>query len=89
MSYSSLAASMGVTSYAVADIVNGRANVAIAACLDTNTPAIQDFIDGKATPSFAAVMRIPTEEAQVLRDNIGKDGALGVVIGLAAAMGGG
>jgi hypothetical protein len=52
--------------------------------LNTSTAVLQDFIDGRAPVGLTSLLGGPPEDLQRLRDQIGRDGAIGVVIGLLA-----
>jgi hypothetical protein len=82
MSLSSVATAMGVPLHALEELLAGRSSAAISARLRTGSELVQDFIDGQANEGVAAAMTVPTAFAQELRDRIGKDGAVGLLIGL-------
>ena len=67
-------------------IAAGEGSPNLAARLGTTTRNITDFINGAASPSLAKLLGTTTPNAQLLRDLIGREGAIGLVIGLACGL---
>ncbi len=63
--------------------------VGVAARVGTTTAGITEFVAGKASPGIAAALGTTTQGAQELRDALGREGAIGLILGLACGMGAG
>ncbi len=81
MSLASVASAMGVPLHALDELLAGRASEPVSARLRTGSQLVQDFIDGQASDAVATALGVPTTFAQELRDRIGKQGAIGLLIG--------
>jgi hypothetical protein len=82
MSLLSTATKMGVTTSALQDLINGHVPLSIAAQLGVTASSLQQFIDGSASVSTGRLFSVTSSGAQDLRNQVGKNGAIGLIIGL-------
>jgi hypothetical protein len=82
MSLLDVASSMGVLQSQLEDLLAGDVRIEIASKSGVLRSNVQRFIDGDVSLGMAAALGTDHSSAQELRDCIGKDGAIGVVIGL-------
>jgi plasmid maintenance system antidote protein VapI len=80
-----LAIAMGVPHYAADQLLAGRANIAVALKLGVLQHSLQDFINGRASIGMALLLGTLVSNAQELRNKIGRDGAIGLLVGLCIA----
>ena len=85
MSLTTIAEAMGVPLHALEELLDGQATDAIAARLRTGSALVQEFIDGKASSGVAAAVGAPPSFVQDLRERLGRDGAIGLLVGLCLA----
>jgi len=78
------ASSMGITSYGLEKLVQGEVTYGLSSRLGTNISALQDFINGQVKSGFSVVTGMPPSGLQELRDTIGKEGAVGFILGIIA-----
>ncbi|MDD9177087.1 hypothetical protein PVK63_19575 [Aliivibrio sp. S2TY2] len=84
MSYVGIASTIGTTSVNIEKlIIRGEGSPGIASALNTTSSNVTKFIDGTASPGIAKVLGTTTVNAQKLRNDIGRDGAIGLILGLA------
>ena len=87
MSYTGIAAKAGATSTNIARLIQrGEGTPGLAARIGTTSTNITAFVNGRASPGIAQALGTTTTNAQALRDAIGREGAIGVIIGLACGM---
>jgi hypothetical protein len=79
-------ASMGIGLAVLDELLAGKAPNSIASKLGTATEIVQKFIDGEATAAMAKVLHTDLAAAQELRVLLGKQGAIGVLLGLCLNM---
>ena len=82
MSLTTIAEAMGVPLHALEELLDGHSTDAIAARLRTGTQLVQEFIDGRASGGVAAAIGAPSTFVQDLRERLGHDGAIGLLVGL-------
>jgi hypothetical protein len=82
MSMLGVASAMGVTTFSLEKLLEGEATFGISSQLKISLSVLQDFINGKVNPIMAGQLGISASTLQELRDKIGKDGAIGLLIGL-------
>lgn len=88
MSLAGIASRAGTTTSNIAQLINsGIGSAGLAGRIGTTTSNITDFVRGTASVGIAAALGTTTSGAQELRDLIGRDGAIGLVIGLACGLG--
>ena len=80
-----LASRLGITDMALDRLLQGDVPVTLAARLDTTQASLQAFVDGSAEVGIAAELGCSPRAVQRLRDEIGREGAIGVLIGLCAS----
>ena len=85
MSLTTIAAAMGVPLHALDELLDGRATDALAARLRTGSELVEEFIDGRASGGVAAAIGAPPTFVQDLRERLGHDGAVGLLVGLCLA----
>jgi hypothetical protein len=85
MSLIGLASICGVTSSSLKDLMKGRVGVGIAGRLGVTSSSLQKFVDGGTSIGLASELGILSSNLQELRDSIGREGAIGFLIGVAAA----
>jgi hypothetical protein len=85
MSLTTIAAAMGVPLHALDELLDGHSTEAIAARLRTGSELVQEFIDGRASGGVAAAIGAPPIFVQDLRERLGHDGAIGLLVGLCLA----
>jgi len=79
---SGLASNCDLSVKGLENLISGTAPNELASLLRTATSVVQEFIDGKASPGMANVLGGNVTAIQQLRDQIGKNGAIGVLIGI-------
>jgi hypothetical protein len=67
-------------------IATGVGSAGLAVRLGTTSRNITDFINGVASPSIAKLLGTTTPDAQALRNLIGREGVIGLIIGLACGL---
>jgi transcriptional regulator len=84
MSFIGIAAKAGTTSSNIVKLItNGEGSAGLAARIGTTSSNITAFVGGRASAGIARALGTTTANAQALRDAIGRDGAIGLIIGLA------
>ena len=68
-------------------IYTGQGSIRLANRIGTSRDNITKFIEGTVSPGIAAAIGTSREHAQDLRDKIGRDGAIGLIIGFACGLG--
>ena len=87
MSYAGIAGKVGTTSSNIEKLLRtGQGSPGLANKIGTTSSNITAFINGKASPSIASALGTTTSNAQQLRDEIGAEGAIGVILGLACGL---
>jgi len=80
-----IASSVGLEQSELENLLSGRAGVGLAKKLGVIRMDLQRFISGEVSLSMAYALRMPQPQAQALRDHVGREGAVGILIGLCAA----
>lgn len=84
MSFVGIASKAGTTSTNIEKLIRtGVGTPGLSSRLKTTTTNINAFINGKASPSIAKALGTTTTNAQQLRDEIGREAAIGLILGLA------
>jgi hypothetical protein len=87
MSFVGIAGKAGTVSSNITKLIQvGEGSAGLASRIGTTTSIITDFINGRASPRIAAALGTTTSNAQELRNAIGREGAIGLIIGLACGM---
>ena len=82
-----VASKAGVNTTCMENLINkGKGSVRLASRIGTSSSNITKFIEGTVSPGIAAALGTSREHAQDLRDKIGREGAIGLIIGLACGM---
>jgi hypothetical protein len=79
-----LAARCGITSSALQDLINGRVPIGLTAKIPSTSQSLQDFVDGRTSIALAGVLGMTSSDLQQVRNAIGKQGAIGLLIGIAS-----
>ncbi|MGG0847897.1 hypothetical protein [Peribacillus simplex] len=83
MSLIGISGSMGTTQSNLVNLIRkGRVSPSISGTLNTTASSVEDFINGRASVGIASVLGTTTSTAQDLRNEIGREGAIGLIIGL-------
>lgn len=82
MSFRSVAKSIGVRRSVLKSLLNGKVRRSLAQEIGARRSVVQSFIDGDVRRSMAKVMGSKRNAVQELRDEVGREGAIGIVIGL-------
>lgn len=87
MSFVGIAGKAGTVSSNITKLIEaGEGSAGLASRIGTTTSTITEFINGRASPGIAAALGTTTSNAQELRNAIGREGAIGLIIGLACGM---
>lgn len=87
MSYIGIASQAGTISANISKLIEqGRGSPGLASRIGTTSQRITDFVGGRASPGIAQALGTTTANAQILRDQIGRQGAIGLIIGLACGI---
>jgi hypothetical protein len=87
MSLIGIAGCAGTTNSNLQKLIgSGEGSPGLAARLGTTTRNITGFINGAASPGIARLLGTTTSNAQLLRNLIGREGAVGLIIGLACGL---
>jgi len=88
MGYLGIAAKAGTTSSSIKKFIRtGECSPGFASTIGISSTTISAFVKGTASPGLAQVLGTNTSGAQGLRDEIGRVGAIGLIIGLACGRG--
>ena len=80
-----IASSIGLAQSELEKLLAGRAGVGLAKKLGVIRMDLQRFISGEVSLSMAYALGMPQPQAQALRDHVGQEGAVGILIGICAA----
>ena len=80
-----IASSMRLAQLELEKLLAGRAGVGLAKKLGVTRMDLQRFISGEVSLSMAYALGMPQPQAQALRDHVGREGAVGILIGICAA----
>lgn len=88
MSLTGIAARVGTTTSNIQRLIsNGTGSAGLAGRIGMTTSTITNFVNGTASAGVANALGTTTSNAQELRNLIGRDGAIGLIIGLACGRG--
>ncbi|HDH33919.1 MAG TPA: hypothetical protein ENG88_00500 [Nitrospirae bacterium] len=83
-----IASRAGVNKTCLENLINnGKGSNQLAKKLGTRRANITKFIEGTVSPGIAAAIGTSREHSQELRDKIGREGAIGIIIGLVCGLG--
>lgn len=82
MSILSIAMRAGLMTHNLNNLFKGKADIGIASKIGIITSSLQEFLDGQANISMANKLGLMTSDLQLLLDSIGRDGAIGLILGL-------
>lgn len=82
-----IASRAGASASCIEDLINnGEGSIRLANRIGTSRANITKFVEGTVSPGIASALGTSREHAQDLRDKIGREGAIGLIIGLACGM---
>lgn len=88
MNFAGIAANAGTNVASIEQLLrHGSGSPGLAATIGTTPASITSFINGQVSADIAAALGATPGAAQELRNMIGRDGAIGLVIGLACGRG--
>ena len=88
MSLIGIASQAGTTSSNIEKLIrSGQGSAGLASQIGTTSSNITNFVNGRASVGLASALGTTTSNAQALRDMIGREGAIGLIIGLACGIG--
>ena len=88
MNFAGIASTAGTTVSAIEQLIrHGSGSPGLAAPIGATPSSITSFINGQASADVAAAMGATPGAAQELRNMIGREGAIGLIIGLACGLG--
>jgi len=82
MSLLGISAKMGVTTSSLQKLIGGKVPIGIASKLGVTSSSLRTFIDGGTSIGLASKIGCTSSTLQELRDAIGKEGAIRLLIGL-------
>jgi hypothetical protein len=82
MSFTTLGTKCGVTSTTLDELIKGRVSTSVGSRIGATSSSLQTFVDGGPSTGLAQRMGITSTSLQELRKAIGKEGAIGLLIGL-------
>jgi plasmid maintenance system antidote protein VapI len=85
MSLLGVATAMGVPTHALEELLRGKVTIPVAVRLGVISSAAQDFVDGRVGISMAQAIGTLASTAQELRNKIGREGAIGLIVGMCIA----
>ena len=89
MSLIGIADKAGTTSSNIVKLINtGQGSPMLASRIGTTSQGITDFVNGRVPISIAQALGTTTRNAQIVREAIGREGAIGLIIGLACGLDG-
>src|SRR5690348_16251605 len=88
MSFAGIAASAGTTVSGIDQLIrHGSGSPGLAATIGSTPGSITSFVNGQASADIALALGTNAGAAQELRNMLGREGAIGLIIGLACGMG--
>jgi DNA-binding Xre family transcriptional regulator len=87
MSLTGLAGQCGITTSSLEQLIAGQVPVAATGRINTTTSSLQAFVNGGTSIGLASDLGITSSSLQELRNKIGKQGAIGLIIGLMSQRG--
>lgn len=88
MNFAGIASSAGTNVSGIEQLIrHGSGSPGLAATIGTTPAAITSFINGQASADIALALGATPGAAQELRNMIGREGAVGLIIGLACGLG--
>ncbi|HEU4992671.1 MAG TPA: hypothetical protein VFT52_09295 [Luteimonas sp.] len=88
MSFAGIAASAGTTVSGIDQLIrHGSGSPGLAATIGSTPASITSFVNGQASADIALALGTNAGAAQELRNMLGREGAIGLIIGLACGMG--
>lgn len=82
MTLENMAAETGVPLEQAEALADGLVGGGVAQKLGTAVLIVQDFIDGDVKPAMATELGLSLDGAKALRDRLGREGSIGLVVGL-------
>ncbi len=82
ISFIGIGSRCGVTSSNLEALLSGKVSISVAGRLGVTSSSLQAFVDGGTSISLAGKLGISSSNLQELRKGLGKEGAIGLIIGL-------
>lgn len=82
MSLIGIAGKCGVTTSTLQDLISGNVRVGVSGKLGVTSSSLQTFVDGGTSIGLASKLGITSSSLQELRNLIGQQGAIGLIIGM-------
>lgn len=82
MSLIGIAGKCGIMSSSLQDLINGKVGISVAGKIGVLSSSLQEFVDGGTSIGLAGKIGITSSSLQELRNLIGKEGAIGLIIGM-------
>ena len=86
MSLVGIAGSMGTTTSALQALIQGHVDPGVAGQVGCKSSSLQQFVNGGTSIGLAGAIGTTSASLQELRNLIGDQGAIGLVIGLAVGL---
>ena len=77
-----MASKLGITTDSLEELLTGKVPDQVASKLSTSSEVLQEFVDGVASPVLIWTIGADVDDLQRLRDRLGREGAIGLVVGL-------
>ena len=77
-----MASKLGIPTDSLEQLLAGTVPDHVASKLSTSTDVLQEFVDGVASPVLMWTIGTGVDDIQRLRDRLGREGAIGLVVGL-------
>lgn len=82
MSLISIAGTCGVTTSNLERLVRGEVTPGVAGKIGITMSSLQTFVDGGTSVGLAGILGTTSSNLQDLRNQIGKQGSIGLIVGL-------
>ena len=87
MSFIGVAARAGTTTANIENLIaTDECSAGLSSRIGTTSRRLTEFVAGTASPGIAHALGTTSANAQLLRNAIGRDGAIGLIIGLACGL---
>lgn len=85
MSLIGIAAQCGIMTSTLKDLLRGKVGIGVGGQLGVLTSSLQEFVNGGTSIGLASLMGTTSGNLLILRKAVGKEGAIGILIGLMSA----
>lgn len=77
-----LAMKLGVMEHSLINLYNGKVDIGISSKIGVIPHALQEFVNGKANIQMGMKLGLMSNDLQTMLNEIGKKGAIGLIIGM-------